>query len=248
MPNDIKSLRERLENTCRKRGGLAFGVASAEDADGLDRVRIIDDEYNGWSEKISSIMPDGESVIVFGIGTFDDADELSIRRSDNKWIYPGYDPLAHIARDLIEILENEGYKGKIPPESVTRKPIAVLAGIGSYGKNSMILSEENGLSLRLEIIVTNAPFEKDKSYEKDLCRECDKCVRACPTKALEPFVLDLDRCLVHITEVGTRDEELKRAINEHTIWLTPNTVVMCTICQMACPYTSEERKKNRIRR
>ena len=240
------TLRKELENSITKGGGAVFGIASAEDAAMIKRVRMVEAEFEGWSEKVTSVMPDAKSVIVFGIQTFDDADELSVRRFENEWSYPGYSPLAQIARDLIEVLREEGYKGVIPPESVPRKPIAILAGIGAYGKNSMILTEEFGLSLRLEVVITDALLDKDRSFEKDLCADCDRCVRSCPTSALKPYVLDVDRCLVHITETGTSDAELKKIAARHALWLTPNTIVMCMICQMACPYTSKERLENRI--
>lgn len=242
------ALRKKLENTITKRGGAVFGIASAEDADKIKRVRMVEAEFEGWSEKVTSVMPDAKSVVVFGIQTFGDADELSVRRSKNEWTYPGYAPLALIARDLIEVLSDEGYKGVIPPESVPRKPIAVLAGIGAYGKNSMILTEEYGLSLRLEVVITDAPLKKDSPFEKDLCTDCDRCVRSCPTRALKPYVLDVDRCLVHITETGTSDTELRKIVDKQALWLTPNTIVMCTICQMVCPFTSAERRKNTVKR
>lgn len=240
-------LRQRLETACRKGGVVIFRVASAEEADRLETVKIIDPSFEGMSEKVTSVMPIAKSVIVFGIMTFDDAEELSVRKSENEWDYPGYHPLSHISRDLIEILNKEGYSAMPPPESVARKQISRLAGVGVYGKNSMILSEEYGLSLRLEIVLTDAMLEKDIPLDKDLCGECRLCVDSCPTNALKPYVLDIDRCLVHIAEAGTPDEELKKAVKKHTKWLTPNTILMCTICQMACPYTSEERKKNRMR-
>jgi len=241
------TLRKRLENMLVKHGGAVFGIASAEDADKIKRVRMVEAEFEGWSEKVTSVMPDAKSVVVFGIQTFDDADELSVRRSECEWTYPGYAPLAQIARDVIDVLREEGCKGVVPPESIPRKPIAVLAGIGAYGKNSMILTEEYGLSLRLEVVITDAPLKKDSPFERDLCADCDRCVRSCPTRALEPYVLDVNRCLVHITETGTSDAELNKTVDRYAYWLTPNTIVMCTICQMACPYTSKERLENRIK-
>lgn len=242
------NLRKKLEKAAVKRGAAIFGIASAEDADRIERVRMVEAEFEGWSEKVTSVMPDAKSVILFGIQTFDDADELSVRRSEDEWSYPGYAPLVKVALDLIEVLREEGYRGTVPPESVPRKPIAVLAGVGAYGKNSMILTEEYGLSLRLELVLTDAPLEKDSPFEGDLCADCDRCVRSCPTKALRPYVLDVDRCLVHITETGTSNAVLEKLIEMHAIWLTSNTIVMCTTCQMVCPFTSAERKRNTIRR
>ncbi|MEM3039065.1 MAG: 4Fe-4S double cluster binding domain-containing protein [Thermoplasmata archaeon] len=222
-------------------------MASAEDADALRRVEI--DEYGPVkSLRVREIMPDAHSVILFGIRASDDADELAIRRSRRRWDYPGYFPLKLIGRDLIAALRKMGYKAVMPQERIPRKAIAALTSIGAYGKNSMILSEKYGLSLRIEAVVTNARIKKDRPFKKDLCKDCDRCIRACPTKAIiKPYVLEPRRCFVRISEMGTDDEELMREFKRRSFWLTPNTYLMCTICQMACPYTSEERKRNRMR-
>lgn len=222
-------------------------MASAEDADALRRVEI--DEYGpAKSLRVREVMPDAQSVILFGIKASDDADELAIRRSKQHWDYPGYFPLKLIGRDLIAALRKEGYKAVMPQERIPRKAIAALTSIGAYGKNSMILSEKYGLSLRIEAVVTNAKIRKDRPFKKDLCKDCDKCIGACPTEAIiKPYVLEPRRCFVRISEMGTEDEELMRKFKRRSFWLTPNTYLMCTICQMACPYTSEERKRNRMR-
>jgi len=239
-------LRTRLERVARRGGAVAFGVASAGDADKLKRV-VMDEYAPKKSQRVREIMPDAESVILFGIEASDDADELAIRRSKRRWDYPGYLPLNLIGKDLIAALKKEGYKAVMPPESIPRKAIAALTSIGVYGKNSMILSEKYGLSLRIEAVVTNAKLRKDRHLKKDLCGECDRCIRACPTKAIvKPYVLDPRRCFVRISEMGTDEEELRRKFERRSFWLTPNTYLMCTICQMACPYTSEERKRSRI--
>jgi epoxyqueuosine reductase len=241
-----KGLRAKLERIARRGGAVAFGVASAEDADRLKR--IVMDEYGPVrSAKVREIMPDAQSVILFAIEVTDDADELAIRRSSRRWDYPGYFPLKLIGMDIIAALRKEGFKAVIPPETVPRKAIAALTSMGVYGKNSMILSEKYGLSLRIEAVITNAKLRKDRPLKKDLCGQCDRCIRACPAQAIvKPYVLDPRRCFVRISEMGTDDDELRKEFEKRSFWLTPNTYLMCTICQMACPYTSEERKRSRI--
>jgi epoxyqueuosine reductase QueG len=215
----------------------------------MKRIRIVDSAMTGWSKRPRDVLPAARSIIVFGISAVDDADELAIRRDAHVWTYPGYNPLVHIAREVADILKEEGYSGIVPPESIPRKRIAVLAGLGAYGKNSMILSEEHGLSLRLEIVITDAPLRKDRPFDKDLCGACTKCVKSCPAKAIvRPYVLDPLRCFVYVDEMGTKDDELRKVHDRFVRRLTPNTYVMCTICQMACPYTSSERRKNVMRR
>ena len=241
-------LHDKLEAASRRLGSVVFGVASVEDADKLKPVVM--DEYKPIkSVKVRSIMADAQSIIFFGIQAVDDADELAIRRSRNRWDYPGYFPLKLIGRGIVDILKKEGYKAIVPPETIPRKAIASLTSIAAYGKNSMMLSEKYGLSLRIEIVITDAKIRKDRPLKKDICKDCDRCIKACPTQAIiKPYVLDPCRCFVRISEMGTEDEELRRKFDRRGSWMTPNSYVMCTICQMACPYTSQERRNNKMRR
>ena len=241
-------LRTKLEKISKRAGAVAFGVASAEDADKLKTVVM--DEYEPIiSVKVRSIMPDAQSVILFGIEATDDADELAIRRGRRHWDYPGYFPLKLIGRDLVAALNREGFKAMIPSEDIPRKSIAALTSIGTYGKNSMIISEKYGLSLRIETVITNAKLRKDRPLGKDLCKDCERCARACPTQAIvRPYVLNPRRCFVRISEVGTDDEELKRKFDRRSFWLTPNTYLMCTICQMVCPYTTDKRRMSQMQK
>lgn len=238
-------LRNRLSISCKRRGAAAFGVASTAEADSAEPIKI-GSTVNRWSERIRDTMPQARSVVVFGVRSQDDADELAILRGGNNWSYPGYHPLTHMRRDALQILREEGYKAAPIPALASMKRIAVLAGIGAYGKNSMILSPRHGLWLRLEGVVTDAELPLDRPFSRDLCGSCNKCVRACPTKAIKPFVLDAHRCLVDVSLRKTPPRDLERIRQRVEHQITLRTHVMCTVCQRVCPYTSPERRKNRI--
>ncbi len=66
-------------------------------------------------------------------------------------------------------------------------PLAEAAGIGQAGRNGMITSLEYGSRIRLGVVTTNLPLIPDEPIDfrlEDLCRECEKCVRTCPGKAI----------------------------------------------------------------
>jgi epoxyqueuosine reductase QueG len=162
--------------------------------------------------------------------------------------YPGYTPLAVVGHMMANILREEGFSAKFLHDYTHHKTLAVLAGLGSYGKNSLIISPKHGPWLRFGLVITDAKLPYDRPFEKDLCEACDRCVKACPTGALKPYVVDPDKCLVAIGELDDPPSRFKPVLSKHQLQLTPHTHVMCTRCQMVCPYTPPERRRAVIRK
>ncbi|MFQ6116071.1 MAG: 4Fe-4S double cluster binding domain-containing protein, partial [bacterium] len=98
-----------------------------------------------------------------------------------------------------------------------------LAGIGVFGKNSLLLSTKFGPRIRLVSVVTDAPLKADKPLDIDLCKDCDKCLQACPSEALKgERIVDKLRCDAHHVEVG---EKLQ----------LDNWEQICGVCIRVCP-------------
>jgi epoxyqueuosine reductase len=149
-------------------------------------------------------------------------------------------------RDVLQILRSNGFRAKPLPDLVPLKRIAILAGLGVYGKNSIVLSPKYGLWLRFEGVITDAELPIDRPLNKDLCGKCERCVKACPAKALKPYVLDSYRCLVGHGGGSLSKEKMAGLRKKYEPRLTPNTYVMCRMCQLVCPFTTAERRKNTI--
>jgi epoxyqueuosine reductase len=106
---------------------------------------------------------------------------------------------------------------------------AARAGVGFYGKNTMLITREHGSWVVLGTLVTDVEIEATPPLELD-CGRCRLCIDACPTGALdEPGVLDANRCLSYWTQApapipdGYREE-------------LGNSVYGCDICQEVCPW------------
>jgi len=129
-----------------------------------------------YTQKTTEIMPDSKSIIMAGYHVWDDMLELAIRK-DQGWLYPGYLPLRTLEQAIANFLDVRGYKTAFP-RLLSYKRLAQLAGFGNYGKNSLIISREFGPWIRLAAVLTNAEMAPDTPFEDDLCRDCDKCLKA----------------------------------------------------------------------
>src|SRR2546430_6759878 len=76
---------------------------------------------------------------------------------------------------------------------------AFRAGVGFYGKNTMLITRRHGSWVVLGTLVTEVEIEPSPPLELD-CGSCRLCIEACPTGALdEPGTPDATRCLSYWT-------------------------------------------------
>ena len=249
------TLRDQLKRICLRNGAVSFGIASVADIDAFPGLQIgrtwkrITGTKSPYTKKPTEAMPDAKSMVVFGILSTDDTYELSVRIGRGEYDWPGYTPLWAMRYLARQPLLDEGYKVKYPYESSwpnSYKRVFRLAGIGSIGKNSLTISPKYGPWLRFGYFLTDADLEPDKPFEKDLCGDCDRCIKACPVGALKPYVVDPEKCLVGIRLRAKVPRDSKTLLRKYEPQLTPATHVMCRRCQIVCPYTSAERRRNVI--
>lgn len=112
------------------------------------------------------------------------------------------------------------------------RAIALRSGIGFSGKNSLIIHQELGSYIYLGELLVNYEFTPDVMKERQ-CGTCNRCVRACPTKAIQADGgLNEKRCLSYVTQAKEYlDPELYEKISQ--------TIYGCDICQEVCPFNAE---------
>jgi epoxyqueuosine reductase len=112
----------------------------------------------------------------------------------------------------------------------------VRAGVGFYGKNTMLITRRFGSWVVLGTLVTDVELESTPSLDAD-CGSCTLCIDACPTGALDdPGILDATRCLSYWTQAA---DAVPPEYREHL----GDQVYGCDICQDVCPWNRGVEKR-----
>jgi epoxyqueuosine reductase len=106
---------------------------------------------------------------------------------------------------------------------------AARAGVGFYGKNTLLITRRHGSWVVLGTLITDVEVEPSPPLALD-CGSCRLCIDACPTGALdEPGVLDATLCLSYWTQSPRPvPEEFREPLGAQ--------VYGCDICQDVCPW------------
>jgi epoxyqueuosine reductase len=186
------------------------------------------------------LVPGAKSVLALAVGYAPGGDDSTASA-------PGYIARFARGRDYHKVLkkwcrELMDRLGEIAPDfdgrafvdtaPVMERSLAAAAGLGWIGRNGCLIVDGLGSYVVLGEIISNLPLVPDRPVEQ-ACGDCDACIRACPTGALDRGgLVDSRKCLSYLTieHRGDATEEMLKF---------NRGLYGCDICQEACPHNRD---------
>jgi epoxyqueuosine reductase len=191
------------------------------------------------------IIPEARSVVVVAQNYYQDSPEDAAhpplgkrgRVSRHAWgndyhnvMWARLDELAaYVEADVGQPVAHRRYVDTGP---LLERELAVRAGLGWIGKNTMLINPQIGSWLFLGELMLDVELECDTPFQTDHCGTCTRCIKACPTGCIQPDrFLDASECISYLTI------ELKSEIIPPDLQpLVGDWIFGCDICQTVCPW------------
>ena len=195
--------------------------------------KAIIDKALSLFDVVGVVSHSGESDLIMGMLTTPQRDLDDFFR-DNHSIFRAWGFELHAQprlEALVDFIQEQGMAAEIwgrcgypRGEDLNLKQQAVIAGLGRWGKNSVVIHPEFGPGLRFMSVKVQTPLTPtgpgvDDHEQNPQCEDCTACLDACPEGILEPYYL--------------REQASCKA----SILLFPQMgkLVACDKCIVACP-------------
>jgi epoxyqueuosine reductase len=246
---DIKEISKKLKERAISEGFTMAGIAAIP---GSSRIKLRTNALERWlssnhhaemkwmeaerRKNINSLLEGAKSVLCVGFNYISSHKKNMLFKVGK--FGQGEDYHKVICKKLKNIgkwikLEIPDCKWKICVDTspLLEKAWAEESGLGWIGKNSNLISKNNGSWLTLGFMILTKELIPDKPHQS-LCGKCDKCIEHCPTQAIvEPFVIQSDLCIAYHT-IENRNKTIPQEIKQNL----NGWVAGCDICQDVCPW------------
>jgi epoxyqueuosine reductase len=256
-PSDVT---ERIRHRAREMGFGAVGVAPVRPSDYGDAyARWIGEGMHGEMAYLARedavakrrdpavLVPGARSAVVVALEYFNADREPDAPADPSRGIVARYarnDDYHELMKERLIALQDwidaelfpvQG-RAYVDTGALLERELAQRAGLGWYGRNTMLIQPRRGSYFFLGVILLDVELAYDAPFEKEHCGTCSACVAACPTGALlgrdesgAPR-MDARRCISYLTI------ELRGPIPRDLRPLIGNRIYGCDICQEVCPW------------
>jgi len=227
-----EDLKKALLQKCKSMDIPLVGVASVERWNNPPFLPWMPEEFYP-----QSIYPEAKSVIVIGLPV-----PLPVLETNPSLYYHELYNTINTLLDqytyrLANFLTERGYTSIFVPRDgygsvqvlienptafFSHRHAALLAGLGTFGVNNTILTPEYGPRVRFGSILSTAELPQDPMLETQLCTRCMRCVKMCPSNALNK----------EDYPSGLTD---KKACSAYSAELNKRHISPCGICIKVCP-------------
>lgn len=145
--------------------------------------------------------------------------------------------LKNLAEEIKEHFDID-YEICVDTSPLIDREICKNAGLGSYGKNTLLINEDVGSFMNLGYLLTDLQIELDnKLNDIDICGNCEICIKSCPNKAiLKGGGINARRCVSYLTQT-------KEYIPLEYRTNMKNQIYGCDVCQIVCPKNKDSKEK-----
>ncbi len=141
--------------------------------------------------------------------------------------------LKSICEELKLIYPSEEFEYFVDSSPISEVDMALKAGLGILGKNSLFITEKYGSFVFIGEIVTTLEIKNNISKIKK-CIGCDLCIKNCPGNAIDENGINVNLCAGYLNQ---KKGELEK--NEIDIIKKSGLLWGCDICQLVCPYNKD---------
>lgn len=203
-------------------------------------LSYLSDERKDIRENLKTFFPEAQSALVFlfpykkkmnsgriasFISGFGDRDYHEVIETH----------LTEIAKKLQEQYPELIFKISIDKHPVLDRDLAFRAGLGWFGKSSMLIHPKLGTLHLIGSILLSQKFDHPlRKVEADYCGACQRCMETCPTKAIiEPKVVEASKCISCFTL-----EHFKKVAAPEG-YENQSYIAGCDRCQEVCPWNKK---------
>lgn len=97
---------------------------------------------------------------------------------------------------------------------------ALLAGVGSMGKNTLIINKKFGSMINIGALLTDLDLKSDPPHEDICLKNCRICLDSCPPNAMDGISVNQKLCRENAYSTNARGFE----------------VCECNLCRVKCPF------------